>query len=234
MRRDASHPCIVAWVPYNESWGVPNLPDVPAQRHAVQALYHLTKTLDPSRPVIGNDGWESVATDIVGVHDYDADPRALAERYRSEEVRPKLFRRERFGGRVLAVDGHHQHLSEHPMVLSEFGGIAIGRDREKIWGYSRADDGAALARRYGELLEVVRGLGMFAGFCYTQFTDTYQEANGLLTMDRQPKFPLDDIARATRGARRFSDIPLPPAPPPARSRVPGAALRAGEAGEGGR
>ena len=25
-----------------------------------QALYHLTKTLDPTRPVIGNDGWESV------------------------------------------------------------------------------------------------------------------------------------------------------------------------------
>ena len=28
-----SHPCIVAWVPFNESWGVPNLPDSPAQRH---------------------------------------------------------------------------------------------------------------------------------------------------------------------------------------------------------
>jgi beta-galactosidase/beta-glucuronidase len=30
LRRDYSHPCIVAWVPFNESWGVPNLPDSPA------------------------------------------------------------------------------------------------------------------------------------------------------------------------------------------------------------
>ena len=78
IQRDASHPCIIAWVPINESWGVPNLPDNPRERHYVQALYHLTKTLDPTRPVIGNDGWESVATDIIGIHDYDHDPERIA------------------------------------------------------------------------------------------------------------------------------------------------------------
>ena len=31
IARDASHPCVVAWVPVNESWGVPNLPDNPAR-----------------------------------------------------------------------------------------------------------------------------------------------------------------------------------------------------------
>ncbi len=36
--RDISHPCIVAWVPFNESWGVPDLPAIAAQRHYVQAL----------------------------------------------------------------------------------------------------------------------------------------------------------------------------------------------------
>ena len=41
---------------------------------------------------------------------------------------------------------------------------------------------------------------MFAGFCYTQFSDTYQEANGLLFADRTPKVPLADIAAATSGA----------------------------------
>ena len=81
--RDFSHPCIVAWVPFNESWGVPDLPDSPAQRHYVQALYHLTKTLDPTRPVIGNDGWESVATDIIGIHDYDDQPERILSALRS-------------------------------------------------------------------------------------------------------------------------------------------------------
>jgi hypothetical protein len=40
---------------------------------------------------------------------------------------------------------------------------------------------------------------VLAGYCYTQFADTYQEANGLLFADRTPKFPIPDIARATRG-----------------------------------
>ena len=57
-----------------------------------------------------------------------------------------------------------------------------------------------LAAAYTRLLETVRELEPLSGFCYTQFTDTYQEANGLLYMDRTPKFPLDEMARATRGA----------------------------------
>jgi hypothetical protein len=30
--RDYSHPCIIVWVPFNESWGVPELPSVQAHR----------------------------------------------------------------------------------------------------------------------------------------------------------------------------------------------------------
>jgi beta-galactosidase/beta-glucuronidase len=199
LRRDASHPCIMAWVPFNESWGVPNLPDNAAERHYVRALYHLTKTLDPTRPVVGNDGWESVATDIVGIHDYDDRPERLKERYRAEDHQPRLLRRERPGGRALVIDGHEWR-AVHPIVLSEFGGMALQRSGgARTWGYSRCKDAGELARRYAELLHVVRGLEILSGFCYTQFADTYQEANGLLFADRTPKFPLEEIARATRG-----------------------------------
>ena len=48
IARDYSHPCIIVWVPFNESWGVPELTSRRAQRDAVQALYHLTRTLDPT------------------------------------------------------------------------------------------------------------------------------------------------------------------------------------------
>lgn len=32
-----------------------------------------------------------------------------------------------------------------------------------------------------------------AGFGYTQFTDTEQEVNGLLTADREPKLPAPEL-----------------------------------------
>ncbi|BDC50483.1 hydrolase [Bryobacterales bacterium F-183] len=196
IERDRSHPCIVAWVPFNESWGVPDLPDSPSQRHFVQALYHLTRTLDPTRPVIGNDGWESVATDIIGIHDYDDNPNRLAARYASGG--PRLFERERPGGRLLLIGQSH---GGQPIMLTEFGGIAFSDDLARSWGYTRSDTADDLAAHFQELLEAVRGCAIFAGFCYTQFADTYQEANGLLYADRRPKFPLERVALATRGPR---------------------------------
>lgn len=197
LRRDASHPCVVAWVPFNESWGVPNLVDSPRERDYVQALYHLTRTLDPTRPVVGNDGWESVATDVIGIHDYDANPVHITRRYAAYEDLPRVFKRERPGGRQLVLT--RQLDRDQPVVLSEFGGIAYAKDRTRTWGYSEARDSDDLRRRYTALLEAVRGVEVFAGFCYTQFADTFQEANGLLYADRTPKFPIEQIALATRG-----------------------------------
>lgn len=195
ISRDYSHPCIVSWVPVNESWGVPNLPDIPSERHYVQALYHLTRTIDYTRPVIGNDGWESVATDIIGIHDYDDRPERMAKRYHAEEVLPRLFKRERPGGRLLVLDGQQKH-ADLPLMLTEFGGIAYSRERG-TWGYSRCSTPEEFAQSYRALLAVVRELQVFSGFCYTQFADTYQEANGLLFADRTPKIPLAEIASAT-------------------------------------
>ena len=198
IERDYSHPCVVAWVPFNESWGVPNLPESPSERHYVQALYHLTKTVDSTRPVIGNDGWESVATDIIGIHDYDSDPERIGKRYRADEILPRLFRRERPGGRLLVLQEHVA--TDVPIVLSEFGGLSCSSEPH-TWGYTRCRTAEELAAHYERLLSVVRSLAVLSGFCYTQFADTYQETNGLLFADRTPKFPIDAIARATRGDR---------------------------------
>ena len=198
IARDVSHPSIVAWVPFNESWGVPDLPDSPAQRHYVQALYHLTKTLDPTRPVIGNDGWESVATDIIGIHDYDDQPKHIERRYGSEEI-PRLFKRERPAGRLLLLEAPAQ---EQPIMLTEFGGIAYS-PATSGWGYSRANTEEEFAHRYLELLKVVRSLPVLAGFCYTQFADTYQETNGLVYAITLTA--IEHIALATRGPRTQHD-----------------------------
>lgn len=198
IERDRSHPCIVAWVPFNESWGVPDLPNASAQRDFVRALYWLTKTLDPTRLVIGNDGWEHIETDLLTLHDYEGDPERLARRYAADNF-ADLFARGLPAGRLIAVAEHGHR--DQPVLLTEFGGIAFSDDPSRTWGYSRSGTAHEFTDRYRTLLGVVRDLPLFAGFCYTQFTDTYQETNGLLYADRKPKIFPDDIAAATRGHR---------------------------------
>jgi beta-galactosidase/beta-glucuronidase len=208
IERDYSHPCIIVWVPFNESWGVPDLPSAAEQRNAVQALYYLTKTLDGTRPVIGNDGWESSATDIIGIHDYDANLEQIRQRYNAEIKLDQFFDRRRPGGRILTLDSHPHH--GQPIVLTEFGGIAFDKQRETgvrhTWGYSVAQNEEEFAERYRDLLQVVTHIELFSGFCYTQFADTFQEANGLLTGDRVPKIPLEEIRKATSMSRSYISI----------------------------
>ena len=198
VERDASHPCVVAWVPINESWGAPDLPTSGPQRAFVRAMYELTRALDPTRPVVGNDGWEVAASDITALHDYDADPGRIAARYRvaTEAELVEMLERERPGHRRLILEGYRPH--DRPVMLTEFGGIAYS-DRGDDWGYSRVGSGEEFLARYERLLAAVRSLPKLAGWCYTQLTDTYQEANGLLRMDRTPKADLDALRRATAG-----------------------------------
>ncbi|HYN29865.1 MAG TPA: glycoside hydrolase family 2 TIM barrel-domain containing protein [Dermatophilaceae bacterium] len=185
LERDLSVPCIVAWVPVNESWGVPDLQNDPAQRSFVEALYALARAVDGTRPVVGNDGWEHVVTDLVTIHDYSQDGATLRERYGDHaaldrsltEVRPYL--------RPLLLPGVQR--GERPVLLTEFGGISYRAGRDFWNGYGAAADEEEFLRRYRDLLGAVHSSTVLAGFCYTQLTDTEQERNGLLTADREPK-----------------------------------------------
>lgn len=197
IKRDRNHGCIIAWVPLNESWGVPQLPDDPLQRQYQRSMYHLTKVLTMGGIVIGNDGWEMVESDIVAIHDYDADLDRIARRYAQDEQSvQRLYRNERPGGKILILEGM-DHASR-PKMLTEFGGIKLSKESGS-WGYSVATSSEDLADRYARLMSVIWSLPMFGGFCYTEFTDVYQEANGLFWMDRTPKFPLEAMRRATCG-----------------------------------
>ncbi len=190
--RDYSHPCIIVWVPFHESGGVPDLPAREEQRHDVRAIYHLTRTIDNTRLVVGNDGWEHVATDIVAIHDYESDPQKVRLRYDMERVRTHLVKSEYSSGRNLVLPGFDA--DGKPIMLSEFGGIAYAPNSAGVWGYSWAKSEAELATRYRALIDTVNELPLPAGFCYTQLTDTYQEANGLLFADRRVKGSIKKLA----------------------------------------
>jgi hypothetical protein len=218
IERDYSHPCIIAWVPFNESWGAPDLNTNQTHRHYVQTLYHLTKTLDPTRLAIGNDGWEFVVGDWVGIHDYTHKPEKLLERYGTPQAVTLTV--EQPWGRALRVQGFE--LGGQPVVLSEFGGMAFSpeapRGFKTSWGYSRAQDSEAFLTWYEGMMQQVHLLRGIAGFCYTQLTDTFQEKNGLLDEHRNPKADLARLRRATKGERKPTEEELEPDHPMGYSR----------------
>jgi beta-galactosidase/beta-glucuronidase len=193
VRRQYSHPSIITWVPFNESWGVPDLPGDPAQRDFVRAIYHLTKAIDPTRPVIGNDGWEHIAGDILGIHDYALDGRDLRERYGTPEAVDAALRGRPQHQRAMLDDTPR---GGRPIILSEFGGITFDPEPGKPWfGYGSVSSDDQLLNKYEELVRAVLDSPTIAGFCYTQLTDTEQETNGLLRADRTPKLD-PNIVRA--------------------------------------
>ena len=216
IRRDVSHPCIVTWVPVNESWGVLNLEGDPAQREYVKALAHLTRALDPTRPVISNDGWEHLASDILTIHDYSHDAERIRERYGSRDALARTIREVQPAHRRVSMTG--VNLADEPVLLTEFGGINFATDQDRPhWGYSSAHDAGSFLAAYGELVSAVLDSTDLAGYCYTQLTDTMQETNGLLTENREPKVDIAAIhaintqpsrsmpAEAVRAAQKASE-----------------------------
>ncbi len=120
-RRDLCHPSIIAWIPYNESWGVPHL-DQPENQEFLKAIYHITKSLDPTRPVNSNYGWEQVngATDLCSFHYYvqpDVFVKNIPEIF--PESPGQSIREVKTGTRIFAANNEYQG---EPVILSEWGG----------------------------------------------------------------------------------------------------------------
>lgn len=186
VKRDINHPSIITWVPLNESWGVPTLDHSSAEQAFVKALYHLTRALDPTRPVIGNDGWQHAVGDIFGVHDYAFDGEILRQRYGTAEALEKSFAELRPWHYALTSAGHRR--AEEPVVISEFGGLSIRPPEGDWFGYGTGEDAESVLETFRGLVTALLQSTAIAGFCYTQLTDTEQENNGLLTALREPKF----------------------------------------------
>jgi len=190
--RDRSNPCIVTWVPLNESWGVPDIALDAQQQAYASALYYLTKALDPTRPVISNDGWEHTISDIWGVHDYTQFPKQMHERYYTpQDVEATLRGPGPQRKRLLLIDGDHRG---QPLMLTEFGGLSFHPATGEPWfGYATASSPEEYLSMVEGLFDAIHGSPYIAGFCYTQITDTLQEKNGLFNERREPKLPVEKL-----------------------------------------
>lgn len=190
VKRDINHPSIVTWTPVNESWAYPHLGENSQrgidERNHIRQLYYLTKTLDPTRPINDNCGWEHVLTDLSTFHEYADGPQVEAmcetlpgilERMTGETHRHAMFVSSVYGSGAIVLDPATVHKSGAPVICTEFGGVNIApatgeqkaeRFGKEDWGYTTASDPEDLLKRIEKLVVgLVKG-GHCCGMVYTQ------------------------------------------------------------------
>lgn len=196
VRQYYNHPSVFVWVPLNESWGVPRILTDPAQQAFSQSLYYLTKSYDPRRPVISNDGWEHTKSDIVTLHNYAQS---------AEELRRFYGDLSRMLGGGYSVDYSQTRLpfangfryGGEPVVISEFAGIGYQAGSDAGWGYgNKVNDAEEFTERLQSLVGALRKIDGISGFCVTQLTDVETEINGLTDIDRKPKSSIRNLREA--------------------------------------
>lgn len=183
VNRDYNHPCIVTWLLFNESWGIRNVLNDTTQQDFGKAMYYLVKSLDGSRLVSTNDGWEALPADIIGIHDYEQNPQKIMEKYSDKE---KLLNGNAVGKKVLAFGTQYKN---EPVLITEYGGIALEDHKTETWGYNgKAENSKDLETKIDAVTRAFTSIPWgINGFCYTQLTDVEQETNGLLDSERNPK-----------------------------------------------
>jgi beta-galactosidase/beta-glucuronidase len=195
IQRDYNHPSIVTWVPINESWGAREILTNKAQQEHVKSLYFLTRSLDQTRLVVDNDGWEHTdQTDLFTLHDYARTGEQMAAKYKVLETDLSHIPR---NGREALAFGYQYNGT--PILMTEFGGVAYRSGvplTENEWGYSGIEPTKeAFLQRLEGLVQSLRDNHVIAGYCYTQLTDVEQEINGLMTSDRKPKVTAEELTK---------------------------------------
>ncbi len=195
VKRDRANPSVITWVPFNESWGVWHQSERAEQRAFVDGIVALTKALDQSRPVVGNDGWEYSSGDLWTLHLYYSGEdisRRLDDLIQnpSSSVTGDDSGDTKAHSRIGALPG--ANVKQLPILLTECGGVGFGNYSDDDFSYGD------LPATVGELETDIRRIAnmihsgiVLQGFVWTQLTDVQQEVNGLLYFDRTPKLPVE-------------------------------------------
>ncbi|MHB8997020.1 MAG: glycoside hydrolase family 2 protein [Armatimonadota bacterium] len=171
MERDYNHPCIFAWVLFNETWGLgfKEYRDATDRQEWVKSMYRLAKSLDQSRPIEDNSAcsYDHVLTDFNSWHFY------INDYEQAREHIEKVVRETYPGSEFNYVGGNKQ--GDEPLINSEYGGIGAGMgDVDVSWCFKFLTD---LLRRQEKV----------CGYIYTELQDIEWEHNGIYDYDRRPK-----------------------------------------------
>ncbi len=194
IHRDYNHPCIIAWVPFNESWGVQDIQSSERQREFVGEIVAIARNLDGTRLIVDNSGWDHLDTDIVDIHNYTQE----AADFGRVPFKPLKVDRIELDDHKAMVDG--VEYEGQPVIVSEYGGIGMKSPRPDKKGYRKhAKTNREFLKRYRALTEAILANKALSGFCYTQLCDVERDTNGLLTCDRKPKVKPETIAKINSG-----------------------------------
>ena len=184
VKQNYNHPCIIVWTPFNESWGITNIKHRRDQQDLTRAIYYLTKSIDPYRPVITNDGWEHTISDIITIHDYGQNADALRNQFM--EHKDEILSDQAFTRSLRAAFADGFSYQGQPVIISEYGGIAI-KSGIPGWGYGNMVTKDEFLPRFQSITAAIKQIPYVCGYCYTQVTDVQQEINGMMDMERNFK-----------------------------------------------
>jgi len=203
VEQNFNHPSIITWCPLNEVWE--DLGDKGKERDIrfPEAVYAVTKLLDPTRPCVdASGGHHGRYTDLFDFHCYHA-PEEISLYLKAIETRQELI-----------MDTVYSPLPESgavyngtlPLNVSEYGGVAYIADNG--WGYRKKCSEREFVDDYVKTTAQFLGCGELSGFCYTQLYDVEQEQNGLYTYGRKPKLSSEamrEIAACNKRAAKIEE-----------------------------
>jgi len=178
IERDFNHPCIIAIILFNETWGITHNEST----HDWMAhLYHKVKALYPSYIVedMSPCNWDHIQpTDLFTFHMYPHsyhDAKNFVDNIAENAVLGSTY--------MFRTDRPSFKNEGEPWLNSEFGGVASGDgDRDVSWCFKYQLDIQRLHERMN-------------GFVYTEPFDVEYEKNGILNYDRTEKiFGYDELA----------------------------------------
>ena len=195
IRDHFSHPCIMTYVIFNESWGVQDLYRYPEMREYVDKLYDLVKSMSLDRFVVSNDGWEHCKSDLLTFHNYAAYEEDLDKEIPSfDPLKKGEHMKIASWGKTMFASTDYKYQGQ-PILFTEFAGIAFDySNKDKEWGYGgKVHDEQGYLDRYASQLRYIKKMKDIRGFCMTQLTDVEIEKNGIYTFERKPKMTISKI-----------------------------------------
>lgn len=195
IRDHFSHPCIMSYVIFNESWGIQDLYRYPEMRQSVDKLYDLVKSMSLDRFVISNDGWEHCKSDLLTFHNYAAYEKDLDKEIPSFGPLKKGENMKIASWGKTMFASNEYHYEGQPILFTEFAGIAFDYSNKNAeWGYGdKVHDEEGYLNRYASQLQYIKKMKDIRGFCMTQLTDVEIEKNGIYTFERKAKMNIVKI-----------------------------------------